>query len=169
MKRRVSICAGVLLVAALDASAHEAAMHHAGTVKKEQTEWGIAGEPKAVRRTIELTMSDDMRFTPDRIAVSQGETVKFVIRNKGRMLHELVIGTKKTLDEHADLMARFPNMEHAEAYMSHVKAGNSGEIVWKFNRPGEFDFACLITGHYQAGMVGKINVAPSDQAGKKKD
>jgi plastocyanin len=27
-----------------------------------------------------------------------------------------------------------------------------------FNRPGEFDFACLIAGHYQAGMVGKITV-----------
>ena len=58
-------------------------------------------------------------------------------------------------------MVKFPNMEHDEPYMAHVKPGESGEIVWTFNRPGDFDFACLIAGHYQAGMVGKIKVAPA--------
>jgi uncharacterized cupredoxin-like copper-binding protein len=40
-----------------------------------------------------------------------------------------------------------------------VDAGQSGEIVWTFNRVGEFEFACLIAGHFQAGMVGTITVA----------
>lgn len=133
-----------------------------GPVKKEQKEWGIAGDAKAVKRTITLTMSDTMRFTPDKIDVKQGETVKFVMKNSGKLMHELVIGTKKELDEHAALMVKFPNMEHEEPYMAHVPAGKTGEIIWNFNKAGDFDFACLIAGHYQAGMVGTIKVAKGD-------
>jgi uncharacterized cupredoxin-like copper-binding protein len=129
-----------------------------GGVKKEQKEWGIAGDAKAVKRTVRLTMSDAMRFTPDKIEVKQGETVRIVVRNDGKQLHEFVIGTQKELEEHAALMVKFPNMEHDEPYMAHVKASKTGEIIWNFNRAGDFDFACLIAGHYQAGMVGKIVV-----------
>ena len=130
-----------------------------GLEKKEQKAWGIAGNAKMVKRTIEVNMGDNMRFTPDKIEVKQGETVKFVINNKGQILHEFVIGTKPELDEHAALMVKFPNMEHSEPYMAHVPAGKRGEIVWNFNKAGDFDFACLMAGHYQAGMVGKIKVA----------
>ncbi len=130
----------------------------AGPVKKEQKEWGIAGDAKAAKRTIEISMSDTMRFTPDKIEVPLGETVKFVIKNQGKMLHEMVIGTKKELEDHAALMLKFPNMEHDEPYMAHVPARKAGEMVWNFNKPGDFDFACLVAGHYQAGMVGKIKV-----------
>jgi uncharacterized cupredoxin-like copper-binding protein len=136
---------------------------HAGkttAVKKEQKPWGIAGDAKAVNRTIDIRMTDAMRFAPDRLTVRQGETVRLMIRNDGKMLHELVIGTKQELDEHAALMVKFPNMEHDEPYMAHVNPGKTGQIVWNFNRPGEFEFACLIAGHYQAGMVGKIAVSP---------
>lgn len=137
----------------------------AGPVKKEQTDWGIAADANTAKRTITLTMSDTMRFTPDKIEVKQGETVKIVVKNRGGMLHELVIGTKKVLDEHAALMVKFPKMEHDEPYMAHVPTGKSGEITWTFNKPGNFDFACLIAGHYQAGMVGKINVIASKDDG----
>ena len=161
MKRIHALVAAALLGASLGAAAHGDEDHatKAGPVKKEQKEWGIAGDAKAAKRTIELTMSDSMRFTPNVIEVKQGETVKIVLKNSGQVLHEMVIGTKKELDEHAALMVKFPNMEHEEPYMAHVKPGNTGEIVWTFNRPGEFDFACLIAGHYQAGMTGKIKVA----------
>ncbi|MDI1340187.1 cupredoxin family protein [Polaromonas sp.] len=131
----------------------------AGPVKKEQKEWGIAGEAEAASRTITFNMSDNMRFTPDKIDVKQGETIKFVIKNTGKVTHEMVIGTKKDLDEHAALMIKFPGMEHEEPYMAHVGPGKTGQIIWTFNKAGTFDFACLIAGHYQAGMVGKINVA----------
>jgi len=127
-------------------------------VRKEQKAWGIAGDAMTAKRSIEVSMSDNMRFSPDRIQVKQGETVRFVIKNGGEVMHEFVIGTKKDLDEHAALMMKFPNMEHDEPYMAHVEPGKSGEIVWTFNRAGDFDFACLIAGHYQAGMVGKISV-----------
>lgn len=140
-----------------------------GAVKKEQKAWGIAGDARQDRWTVELAMADTMRFSRNKIDVRQGETVRIVLRNQGQILHEFVIGTKRELEEHAALMVKFPNMEHDEPYMAHVPPGNSGEIVWTFNRPGEFDFACLVAGHYQAGMVGKINVAASAAKGNGHD
>jgi uncharacterized cupredoxin-like copper-binding protein len=125
---------------------------------KEQKPWGIAGEATAGIRTIRVSMDDRMRFVPDSISVREGETVRLVVKNDGKVMHEFVIGTKKELDDHAALMKKFPDMEHDEPYMAHVAPGKTGEIVWTFNRPGEFDFACLIAGHYGAGMVGKIKV-----------
>lgn len=156
---RFIICAA-LVAAAPQALAHgeQQAGGKAAAVRKEQKPWGIAGDARAVKRTINISMSDAMRFTPDRIEVRQGETVRLRLANKGKLLHELVIGTQKDLDEHAALMVKFPNMEHDEPYMAHVPAGKGGEIIWTFNRAGEFDFACLIAGHYQAGMKGKISV-----------
>jgi len=141
--------------------AHGEAGHEkkaSAAVKKEQKEWGIAGDAKAVKRTIELKMTDNMRFSPDLIEVRRGETVKLAIKNDGKMLHELVIGTRQVLEEHAVLMLKFPGMEHDEPYMAHVPPGKTGGIVWTFNRAGEFDFACLIAGHYAAGMKGRIRV-----------
>ncbi|MBL8330887.1 MAG: cupredoxin family protein [Rubrivivax sp.] len=133
----------------------------AGPVPKEQKDWGIAGDPKAARRTIEVSMADSMRFTPDRIDVRLGETLRFRIRNTGKLMHEFVIGTRLENLKHAELMVKFPNMEHDEPYMAHVPPGKTGEIVWTFNRAGTFEFACLIAGHYQAGMVGTIQVTGS--------
>jgi uncharacterized cupredoxin-like copper-binding protein len=128
-------------------------------VRKEQKDWGIAGDAKSVKRTINISMTDQMRFVPSKIAVKLGETVRFVLKNEGKMLHEMVIGTKQELEAHAALMLKFPDMEHDEPYMVHVPVGKRGEIVWAFNRAGNFDFACLIPGHYQAGMIGTIAVA----------
>ena len=103
-------------------------------------------------------MGDDMRFSPDRIEVKEGETIRFIARNDGAMLQEIVIGTPDVLAEHAEVMARFPDMEHDEPWMAHVAPGEESEIVWTFNRAGVFEFACLLPGHFQAGMVGGINV-----------
>ena len=125
---------------------------------KEQKPWGIAGDASAARRTITLDMSDNMRFTPERISVKRGETVRLRVANKGQVMHEIVLGTPASLDEHAQMMLKFPTMEHGEPYMAHVSPGKSGDLVWNFNREGSFDFACLIPGHYQAGMRGTITV-----------
>ena len=131
----------------------------AGPVRKEQKDWGIAGDAKAARRTIDVRMGDGMRFTPDRIDVRRGETLRLRVHNSGKAMHEFVIGTKAENAKHAELMVKFPDMEHDEPYMAHVQPGKTGEIVWTFNRAGSFEFACLIAGHYDAGMVGTINVA----------
>jgi uncharacterized cupredoxin-like copper-binding protein len=143
----------------LGALAHGEKKHAAGPAKKEQKDWGIAGDAKAARRTIDVRMSDDMKFTPALIEVKLNETMRFVVRNRGKLLHEFVIGTRKELEDHAALMLKFPNMEHDEPYMAHVAAGKSGQIVWHFNRAGRFEFACLVAGHFQAGMKGEIHVA----------
>lgn len=165
MLPRVFLLSLAAVLGAGPALAHGDAKHGAakGEVRKEQKPWGIAGEPRAATRTLTVVMSDDMRFTPDRLEFKQGETVRLVIRNAGRLMHEFVLGTKAELDEHAAMMVRFPDMEHDEPYMAHVPPGETGEIVWTFNRAGEFHFACLIPGHYQAGMVGKAIVLASKE------
>ena len=145
-----------------EVAAHGEANHaRPGAAVKEQKPWGIVGDRKAARRSVVFRMSDDMRFSPARLDVTVGETLRLVIFNDGRLMHEFVIGTKDELDAHAELMAKFPDMEHDEPYMAHVAPGKSGEIVWTFNRTGSFAFACLIAGHYQAGMTGPITVRPA--------
>lgn len=159
----------MLALAASLAHAHGDAQHVAkpfNAAEAEQKDFGIAGDPRKAARTIRLAMSDDMRFSPHAIELTQGETVKFVVTNKGKMLHELVIGTPADLQEHAALMKKFPDMEHDEPHMVHVKPGKSEQLAWTFNRPGEFDFACLIPGHFDAGMTGKIVVREKSTARK---
>jgi uncharacterized cupredoxin-like copper-binding protein len=105
-----------------------------------------------------VEMSDRMRFEPSSLTVKRGETIRFVVRNRGATLHEMVLGTPRELAEHAALMRKFPDMEHDAPYMAHVKPGETGEIAWRFNRAGTFQFACLVAGHFEAGMTGVITV-----------
>jgi len=158
----IAICA--LLTGASTTFGHESQqgqpMH---ATAAEQKAWGIAGETKAVTRTITLRMSDAMRFTPARIEVKQGETVRLTLRNTGKVQHELVLGTSQELAEHAAQMQKHPGMEHDEPHMVHVAPGKTGHLVWTFNRAGDFEFACLIDGHYQAGMKGTIRVVAQPQ------
>lgn len=158
-----------LIAASPAALAHGDGEHQkTGPVKREQKPWGIAGDAKTTGRTIEIKMTDNMRFAPNRIEVRQGDTIRLVHMNDGNAMHEFVLGTKKELDQHAALMKRFPNMEHDEPYMAHVPPGKQREIVWTFNRTGEFDFACLLPGHYEAGMVGTVKVVSKVAAAKSK-
>ena len=160
-----AIAASLGLAMAGSVQAHGEAKHeakHAGPAQPlhlEQRPWGIAAPAKAPRRTVVLHMNDKMRFVSDRIQVRQGETLRIVVHNDGRQLHEFVLGTRAELEAHALQMLKFPTMEHDEPYMAHVAPGKQGEIDWTFNRAGEFEFACLIAGHFQAGMVGVVSVS----------
>lgn len=164
MTRTLQHLAGAaLLVAAGAAQAHGEAHH--GTAPRafdparvEATAFGQEGDPAKVVRTIRIAMGDNMRFVPASITVRRGETVRLRVANRGAVLHELVIGTPQELAEHAEMMRKFPGMEHDAPHMAHVKPGRSGDIVWQFTQPGEFQFACLIPGHFEAGMVGKVVV-----------
>lgn len=141
---------------------------HAGAeqpVKVEQKSFGIAGNKKALTRTVIVDMTDDMRFSPRDLRVKEGDTLRFVFRNKGRVMHEWVLGTAQELKDHAELMRKFPNMDHNEAHMAHVAPGETREMVWHFNRPGTFSFACLMPGHFEAGMVGTVIVEPAKPKG----
>lgn len=127
-------------------------------ISTDEYEFGQEGDPKKVHRTITVDMNDTMRFSPSEIKVKQGETVKFVVKNKGTLHHEMVIGTMDELKEHGELMKQNPTMEHDEPYMAHVAPGGQEEMVWQFIKAGEFHFGCLAPGHFEAGMLGKIKV-----------
>ena len=119
---------------------------------------GIAGQSSDAKRTVKVDMTDAMRFNPSSIKVKRGETVRFIVTNSGKLKHEMVLGTAKDLKEHYEVMKKNPEMEHADANMVTVAPGQSGEIVWQFTKAGDFQFACLIPGHFEAGMIGKVAV-----------
>lgn len=135
-----------------------AVTHKFDVSRVEETPFGKQGDPKKATRTVRVGMTDKMRFDPESITVKRGETIRFVVANKGAVLHEMVLGTSQALKDHAELMKKHPGMEHDEPSMTHVKPGATGEIVWQFTKAGDFEFACLIPGHFEAGMVGKVAV-----------
>jgi uncharacterized cupredoxin-like copper-binding protein len=124
----------------------------------EETPFGREGEPRKATRTIKIEMSDTMRFTPSELTIRAGEIVRFDVKNSGKTMHEMVLGRIDDLKKHAELMQKFPDMEHDEPHMAHVAPGKTERIVWHFNKPGEFYYGCLIPGHFEAGMIGKIVV-----------
>ena len=161
MQHLLFIAALALGIVSADAFAHGEKLHarkFSPAQLSEEKAFGKAGDPGKVTRTINFRMSDKMRFDPARITVMQGDTIRFVVRNNGKLMHEMVIGTPQELKEHAELMKKHPGMEHDEPYMAHVAPGKTEEIIWQFTKAGQFDFACLIAGHFDAGMVGKIIV-----------
>lgn len=148
-----AVLAVATLLAAPLARAH--ADSHAG---HGQSAAGRAGDPALAGRTVLIGMADTMRFSPARLLVERGETLRLVARNGGQAMHELVLGTHEEIGRHREAMRRNPQMPHEAPYMAHVKPGESGEIVWQFDRSGTFEYACLLPGHYEAGMSGSIVV-----------
>ena len=124
----------------------------------EEHAFGKASDPKHAAKTIEVDMVDRLRFMPDNITVKKGETVKFVVHNKGKLQHEMVLGTEDSLEEHNKMMMKFPGMEHDEPHMAHVDPGKSYVMGWKFTKTGTFHFGCLVAGHFAGGMKGTITV-----------
>jgi uncharacterized cupredoxin-like copper-binding protein len=120
---------------------------------------GKPGVAAKVTRTVVVDMTDDMRFHSSLITVKQGETIRFVAKNNGKVKHEMVLGTEKDLRDHYEVMKKNPEMEHADANMVTVAPGKSGEIIWQFTKTGKVDFACLQPGHFDAGMKGLVKVA----------
>ena len=160
--------AAAIVLAAATASAAPgivSVQHHHGHAHGQahsddakDTPFGRVGTAAKATRTIRIQMADTMRFTPAHIVVKRGETVRLVATNKGAVLHELVLGTPDELRRHAEMMRKSPGMKHDEAHMVHVRPGKTGQIVWQFTEAGEFEFACLIPGHFEAGMVGRVTV-----------
>jgi uncharacterized cupredoxin-like copper-binding protein len=120
--------------------------------------YGREGDPRKVKRVIRIDMSDAMRYFPDQVRVKRGDTVRFAVRNKGELHHEMVIGTMDELKRHAELMKKHGEMGQDGANVAHVAPGGTGRIVWQFTRAGEFYYGCLIPGHFDAGMIGTIVV-----------
>jgi uncharacterized cupredoxin-like copper-binding protein len=122
---------------------------------------GEPGDPKARGiRTMEIVMTDQMRFKPAQLNIGKGQTVKFVVKNMGETKHEFVLGTEDELTKHAAEMEKFPEMEHDDPNAVSVEPGNTAELVWKFSKAGtwEIGYGCLLPGHFSGGMKGKIAV-----------
>lgn len=154
------VLAGIVAVSA-SVSAHGPSAHAPKAVKEissEEKTFGREGDPKKANRTVKIDMSDTMRFTPSELRIKAGETVRFEVKNSGNTMHEIVLGTMAELKEHAELMRKHPGMEHDEPHMAHVAPGKTERLVWQFTKAGEFYYGCLIPGHFEAGMVGKIIV-----------
>jgi uncharacterized cupredoxin-like copper-binding protein len=123
---------------------------------------GKPGDAAGIDRTIEVTMSEtddgEMLFAPRDLTFTKGETIKFLITNEGDLEHEFVLDTPAKNQEHKALMAKFPEMEHADPNALRLAPGATGEIIWTFANAGEFQYACLILGHYESGMHGPVVV-----------
>ncbi|PLC52747.1 hypothetical protein CR155_16885 [Pollutimonas nitritireducens] len=132
--------------------------HDMSSMNKGDSAVGQPGDAAKVTRTIELVMDDTMRFSPSQFNVKPGETVRFFMKNNGKIPHEMVIGSVAELKEHAAMMQKMPGMKHAEPNMITVNPGQKGGIVWQFPQTGTVDFACLLPGHMEAGMIGKVKV-----------
>ncbi len=156
-----------ILSLTMSAGASLASGTHAGGHGHDESAIGQAGVASATTRTVQVDMSDAMRFTPSSVSAKQGETIRFVIRNSGAIKHEFVLGTEKELKEHYEVMKKFPEMEHSDPNMITLAGGETGEIIWQFTKAGKIDFACLQPGHYDAGMKGKVNVAKTRAAAAK--
>lgn len=120
---------------------------------------GEPGKANAVSRTVEVKMSDTMRFHPEKISVKRGETIRFIVKNDGIEPHEFMLGEMKALQEHAEVMRKHPTMVHEEPNAITVNPSQTGELIWKFTKAGRVDFACLIPGHFEKGMKGDIQVS----------
>jgi uncharacterized cupredoxin-like copper-binding protein len=145
----------------LGALAHGPADHGAKekkSISSEEKSFGREGDPKKVARTIKVDMNDTMRFTPGTLQVKRGETVRFEVTNSGKTMHEMVLGTIDGLKKHSEMMRKHPGMEHDEPYMAHVAPGKTETIVWTFTKSGEFYYGCLVPGHFEAGMIGRVAV-----------
>lgn len=156
MKTRLTTIT-VTLALAIAAQASFAHDDHAHAHDNEAI--GKPGTAAATTRTVNVNMTDNMRFTPSNIVAKQGETIRFVIKNSGGIKHEFVLGTEKELKEHYEVMKKNPEMEHSDPNMITLAGGQTGEVVWQFTKAGKIDFACLQPGHYDAGMKGKVAVA----------
>lgn len=144
-------------------------------------DFGHPAKASEASRAIDVTM-DDSYFEPETIDVKAGETVRFLVRNKGDLVHEFNIGTAAMHAEHQQEMAMMVEhgalepdrinhdmmrmdmgggrtMMHDDANAVLLEPGGSGGVVWTFTEPMSLEFACNVPGHAEAGMVGKIDVS----------
>ena len=122
---------------------------------------GEPGNPKKPFRVVQVTMhegSGTMGFDPPKLEVKRGEQIKFVIINGGALAHEFILANEKDNLKHAELMKKYPDMEHDDPNGKTVQPNAKSEILWRFSKSGTFEYACLIPGHREAGMIGKITV-----------
>lgn len=123
---------------------------------------GQPGDLKKPARIVLVTMreTDDgkMIYVPNRVDVKRGEQVRFIITNAGEIPHEFTLASVEDNLKHAEEMKKNPEMEHDDPNSKTIQPKKKAEIVWRFSKAGTFEFACLIPGHREAGMIGTVGV-----------
>ena len=131
--------------------------------------FGKKGDPARVTRTLAIE-AIEIAFSIEAIEVKAGETIRFVLTNKGEQPHELTIGDEPYQEVAREMMTHMAEMgmdlASAEHTAQHASAGNTvvvpvgetKEIVWTFSKPGRFEFSCNMPGHAEVGMKGPIAV-----------
>ena len=150
MTRTIGIVLALATLSTVPALAHEGHDHHGFSA-------GEPGDPNKPARTIEIAMSE-MSYEPSKIDVKRGEQIRFVLRNTGKEDHEFLLATTKENLAHAEVMKKHPHMEHDDPNGVRLAPSKTAEILWKFTKAGTFEFSCLIPGHRDYGMVGKVTV-----------
>ena len=145
------LCLGVFGTAALAEGSHGS---------KHAMDIGQPGHNQMNRSlTVKMFETENgMAFTPEALSIKKGQTVKIHLINNGEFEHEFVMDTKAGIQKHKVLMEDSPDMQHEDSNSLRLKPNEKGEILWTFSNAGTFEFACLIPGHYEAGMHGEILV-----------
>jgi len=152
---------------AQDHDGHDGHSGHAGHDHSHMTNtkaFGEPGDPAKATRTIAVTAVDaneamGFEFAP--FTIKQGETIKFVVTNKGSKIHEFSIGDTASQRAHAAMMKKMPHMNHeGDPSAVTLKPGETKELTWLFSKmvPGQIEFACHLKGHYEAGMSAKVKM-----------
>jgi len=159
----IAIAVAVLLTAAAAILATDIAMPIPASAHEDHGSFsaGEPGDPKKPARVVLVTMRESdgkMMFIPDKVEVRKGEQIRFMLRNSGLLEHEFLLATTEENLKHAQLMKKFPDMEHDEPNGKRLKPNGASEIVWRFTKAGTFEYGCLIPGHREAGMTGTVIV-----------
>ena len=131
---------------------------------------GTPGDPKKPFRVIEMVAKETdkgMAYEPARIVVVQGEQIKFIIKNIGELDHEFMLETFEANAKHAIAMQKNPEMEHDDPNGKRVVSKAQSELIWRFSKLGTYEYACLIPGHYEAGMKGVVEVVAKGKSADK--
>jgi uncharacterized cupredoxin-like copper-binding protein len=160
---RLAAAVGLLLTSTAAMLAMQIAMPSPASAHEDHGRFsaGRPGDPAKPARIVKIKMfegSGKMGFEPAQIEVRRGEQIRFVLHNDGDEDHEFVLATVAENRKHAEVMKKHPDMEHDDPNGKRVPPRDNGELVWKFTKRGTFEFACLIPGHYDKGMFGRIIV-----------
>lgn len=165
MKKKLALVAMFAVVGSPTVPAHGPSGHHghggSHQTSRERSAYGQPGNPQLPSRMIVVKMMEadgKMLFQPASIEVRKGEQIRFRLDTVGALDHEFLLGTSQEIEEHAEMMKAMPDMKHDAPNSKLVSAKASGDLLWHFTTAGQFDFACLIPGHREAGMSGRIIV-----------
>jgi uncharacterized cupredoxin-like copper-binding protein len=156
--------------ATTDASGHMAGMAEIEAKLADTSAFGTTGDPARASKTVTIEVAE-IRYDLEQLAFKAGETIRFVVSNKGEQVHELTIGdagyqviAREMMTHMAEMGMDLASPDHAARHASArntviVPVGETKEIIWTFSKAGSFEFSCNMPGHSEVGMKGSITVS----------